>query len=170
MVDVDARRRAGRALAGLLALDGLAHLYWATGATWPAADERALSRAVIGRVVPFAPHVVLPLALVLFTAAAAVLARGYGRGGRIAHLVACGVAVGLTVRGIAGVAWATGLLDGAGTAFFWLNLLLYTPLCLGFGALAAARLAARDGRSKGRAPAYRPDRAGARVEEFPRDH
>lgn len=24
------------------------HVYWATGATWPAPDERALSRAVLG--------------------------------------------------------------------------------------------------------------------------
>jgi hypothetical protein len=38
--------------------------------TWPAPDQRALSLAVIGGVVSFAPRVVLPLALVLFSAAA----------------------------------------------------------------------------------------------------
>ncbi|MER7000026.1 alpha/beta fold hydrolase [Streptomyces sp. NPDC000410] len=140
MFDINARRRAGRAVAGLLAVDGLAHVYWATGLTWPAPDQRALSLGVIGGVVSFAPHVVLPLALVLFSAAAAVLARAYGRGGRLAGLVSFAVAAGLLVRGLIGVAWALGVGDGAGPVFYWLNLLLYTPLCLGFGWLAATRL------------------------------
>ncbi|MFI8962283.1 alpha/beta fold hydrolase [Streptomyces sp. NPDC053493] len=138
------RRRAARAVAGLLAADGLLHLYWTTGATWPAPDARALSLAVLGGVVPFTPRVLLPLAALLFTAAAAVLAYGNGRGGRrlrpLLGAVTLAVAAGLLVRGTAGLAWAAGAGDGAGETFDRLNLFLYTPLCLAFG-LAAARAA-----------------------------
>ncbi|WP_251055889.1 hypothetical protein [Streptomyces sp. ISL-94] len=56
------RHRTGLALAGLLAADGLLHLYWATGATWPAADSRSLSLAVLGIETSFAPPAALPLA------------------------------------------------------------------------------------------------------------
>ncbi|MDX3226261.1 DUF3995 domain-containing protein [Streptomyces sp. ME19-01-6] len=138
------RRRSGQAVATLLAFDGLLHLYWTTGLTWPASDDRALSLAVLGSEVPFTPPVLLPLATLLFTAAAAVWGRARGRGGRRAQrllgLVTLAVAVGLLVRGLAGLVWACGVGDGAGPAFYWLNLLLYTPVCLSFG-VAAARLA-----------------------------
>ncbi|MCX4628329.1 DUF3995 domain-containing protein [Streptomyces sp. NBC_01443] len=134
------RRRTGAALAGLLAVDGLAHLYWATGQTWPAASERALSLAVLGTEVSFAPPVVLPLAALTLTGAGAVLAHAHGRGGRPARLVTAAVAAGLAVRGLAGLGWAAGLLDSPAGPFHRLNLLLYTPACLGFG-WAAARLA-----------------------------
>lgn len=147
MVDLTTRR-AGLALAGLLAADGLAHLYWATGAAWPAADARALSLAVLGAEVPFTPPVVLPLAAALFTASAAVGARAYGRGGRAAALVTGAVAAGLTVRGLAGAGWALGLeagVEDAGPVFHRLNLLLYTPLCAGFG-WAAVRVLRRSAR------------------------
>lgn len=53
-------KRAGTAVAGLLAADGLVHLYWATGATWPAPDERSLSLAVLGLDTSFGPGAVLP--------------------------------------------------------------------------------------------------------------
>lgn len=74
------RRRTGRALAALLAADGLIHLYWATGLTWPAPDERTLSLAVLGSEVSFGPAVVLPLAALTLTASAAVLAHTHGGG------------------------------------------------------------------------------------------
>ncbi|GLX37912.1 hypothetical protein Sros01_39850 [Streptomyces roseochromogenus] len=135
------RRRTGVALAGLLAADGLVHLYWATGATWPAPDERTLSLAVLGTEVSFGPPVVLPLAALTLTAGAGVLAHGYGRGGRAARAVTAAVAAGLAVRGLAGLGWAAGLLPSPpGSPFHALNLALYTPACLGFG-WAAARLA-----------------------------
>jgi hypothetical protein len=141
------RRRAGQAVAALLAVDGLAHLYWATGATWPAADARTLSLAVLGTEVPFTAPVVLPLAALLFTSAAAVLGRATGRGGprtrRLLRFVTLAVAAGLLLRGTAGLAWALGLGDGAGPVFHRLNLLVYTPVCLLFG-LAAARAALPD--------------------------
>lgn len=74
------RIRTGRALAALLAADGLIHLYWATGLTWPAPDERTLSLAVLGSEVSFGPAVVLPLAALTLTASAAVLAHTHGGG------------------------------------------------------------------------------------------
>ncbi|GAA0325772.1 hypothetical protein GCM10010302_76120 [Streptomyces polychromogenes] len=139
--DDTARRRTGTALAALLAADGLAHLYWATGATWPAPDERTLSLAVLGTEVSFGPPVVLPLAALTLTAGAAVLAHSRGRGGRATRAVTGAVAAGLAVRGLAGLGWAAGILPSpAGSPFPTLNLLLYTPACLGFG-WAAARLA-----------------------------
>lgn len=139
------RRRTGRALAALLAADGLIHLYWATGATWPAPDERTLSLAVLGTEVSFGPPVVLPLAALALTGAAAVLAHTEGRGSRptrlAARLITAAVAAGLTVRGLAGLGWAAGLLDSPpDSPFHTLNLALYTPACLAFG-WAAARLA-----------------------------
>ncbi|MFJ8012676.1 DUF3995 domain-containing protein [Streptomyces sp. NPDC096339] len=133
-------RRYGSAVAGVLAFDGLVHLYWATGATWPAADARALSLAVLGMEAPFTPRVVVPLAALLLTGAGAVLAYSRGRGGRVARLVTGAVAGGLAVRGLAGVGWVAGLVAGpADGPFHTLNLLLYTPVCLGL-AWAAARL------------------------------
>ncbi|MGW6708896.1 DUF3995 domain-containing protein [Streptomyces sp. NPDC054956] len=144
-LDDRARRRAGLAVAALLAADGLVHLYWATGATWPAPDERALSLAVLGTEVSFGPPVVLPLAALTLTGAAAVLAHARRLGGppvrRAARLVTAAVAAGLAVRGLAGLGWAAGLLDSpADSPFRTLNLVLYTPACLVFG-WAAARLA-----------------------------
>ncbi|MFI8826067.1 DUF3995 domain-containing protein [Streptomyces sp. NPDC053431] len=139
-----ASRAAARAVAGLLAADGLLHLYWTTGATWPAHDPRTLSIAVLGSEVPFTPPVLLPLVAVLLTGAAAVLAYGQGLGGRrsrpLLRLVCLAVTAGLLVRGTVGLAWALGVGEGAGETFDRLNTLLYTPLCLGF-AVAAARVA-----------------------------
>ncbi|MFH8933511.1 alpha/beta fold hydrolase [Streptomyces griseosporeus] len=136
--------RTAVALAALLAGDALLHLAWATGLTWPAPDARALSIAVLGGVVPFTPRVLLPLAALLLATAAAVLARGLGLGGRrlrpVLGAVTLAVAAGLLVRGLVGAAWACGAGDVPSRAFHWLNLLLYTPLCLTAGA-AAARLA-----------------------------
>ncbi|WP_328300177.1 DUF3995 domain-containing protein [Streptomyces sp. NBC_00435] len=139
------RLRTGRALAALLTADGLVHLYWATGLTWPAPDERTLSLAVLGTEVSFGPPVVLPLAALTLTGAAAVLAHTHGLGGpatrRATRLVTAAVAAGLAVRGLAGLGWATGLLDSPPDGpFRTLNLALYTPACLAFG-WAAGRLA-----------------------------
>ncbi|MFC5182776.1 alpha/beta fold hydrolase [Actinomadura harenae] len=131
------RRTAGRAVATLLAVDGVFHLYWATGMTWPATDDRSLSLAVLGGEVPFTPGVLLPLVAVLFGAATGVLLFSQRRFPRWTGLVTFGVATGMLVRGLVGIVWACGVLDGSGSTFFWLNLLLYTPVCLLFGTAAA---------------------------------
>lgn len=78
------RRQAGILTASVLAADGLVHVYWATGATWPMADAASLSRVVLSAEVPFTPRVLLPLAGALFLASLLVLAqvRLLGRLGR----------------------------------------------------------------------------------------
>lgn len=121
-------------VAGVLFADAAAHLYWATGLTWPAADARALSLAVLNFEIPFTPRVLLPLIALLCTAGGAVLARSRGRGGRFTAFVTLAVAAGLLLRGTAGLVWALAL-DSA-TPFYWLNLFLYTPLCLAMAAVA----------------------------------
>lgn len=134
-------RRAALAVAGTLAADAVLHIYWATGLTWPARDNRSLALAVLDADVPFTPDVVLPLAAVLLTAAGLVLARERrGRAGRFGlglQVATLAVAAGLSVRAVAGVAWAFGLGVDTSTPFYWLNLLLYTPLCI---ALAVAAI------------------------------
>ncbi|MEV6107062.1 DUF3995 domain-containing protein [Streptomyces sp. NPDC051940] len=122
----------------MLGVDGLIHLYWATGATWPAGDRGTLSYAVLGADVPFTPGVLLPLAALLFGGAATVALRARHpllRYGTVA------VGAGLTLRTLAGLAWMTVLDTDApdGSAFHWLNPVLYTPLC---AVLAAASFAA----------------------------
>ncbi|WP_406304429.1 DUF3995 domain-containing protein [Streptomyces sp. NBC_00885] len=134
------RRTAARAVAAVLTADGLLHVLWATGSHWPADDTKALSYAVLGADVPFTPPVLLPLAAMLFTAAGLVTARARRRG-RLLQAATVAVACGTALRGLVGLGWAFGLRagldEGAGDTFYWLNLALYTPLCL---ALAAAAL------------------------------
>ncbi|MEV6964163.1 hypothetical protein AB0M47_03530 [Hamadaea sp. NPDC051192] len=122
----DWTRWARRLAAGVLGVDAALHVYWLTGATWPAVDERALSLAVLGFPAPFTARILIPLALAL-TVAAVALWRGTGR---LARLIAMAVAVGTAVQVPPRLAWAVGLgspTDGA--VFRWLNVLLYLPLC-----------------------------------------
>ncbi|MEV4066147.1 DUF3995 domain-containing protein [Nonomuraea dietziae] len=67
------RARAAYAAATVLAVDAAAHLYWTTGAIWPAPDVTTLSMAVLNMEVPFTPRVLLPLAAALLTASAALI-------------------------------------------------------------------------------------------------
>ncbi|HWC22860.1 MAG TPA: alpha/beta fold hydrolase, partial [Flexivirga sp.] len=113
-----------RIVAGVHVLLAAVHVYWATGATWPAPDERTLSRAVLGVQLSFAPQVVLPLAALHLLLAFAVLRSDRSA---VARLVVAGVAAGLAARAALGLAWA---FTDVGTTFYWLNLLLYTPACI----------------------------------------
>ncbi|NUU22955.1 MAG: DUF3995 domain-containing protein [Streptomycetaceae bacterium] len=144
-LDAVAARRLGTAVAALLAADALVHAIWTTGVTWPAADRRGLSYGLLNADVPFTARVLLPLCALLTTAAAGVYAYAHTLGGpllrRASRLVTAAVAGGLTVRALAGVGWVAGIGSQTDTPFYWLNLLLYTPVCVGFG-YAAARLAA----------------------------
>jgi 4,5:9,10-diseco-3-hydroxy-5,9,17-trioxoandrosta-1(10),2-diene-4-oate hydrolase len=101
----------------------LLHLYWATGATWPAGEERSLSLAVLNAPVSFSPAVVLPLAALHLLIATAVLTSDRSR---LSRLVVAGVAAGVAARAAAGLVWLT----GARSDFYWLNLFLYTPVCI----------------------------------------
>ncbi|TDU82343.1 uncharacterized protein DUF3995 [Kribbella voronezhensis] len=116
------------------------HLYWATGATWPAADERSLSRAVLGIDASFAPQVVLPLAGLHVLLAVAVQRSDRSA---LARLVVCGLATGLAARAALGLVWAFG---DTSTAFYWLNLCVYTPACLALLAIDVGLI--RSGRSR----------------------
>ncbi|MEU6883419.1 DUF3995 domain-containing protein [Streptomyces sp. NPDC046712] len=124
---------AARVGAVLLAVLALAHVYWAAGATWPAGDERGLSLAVLGSVVPFGPAVTLPLAVLEGGTSLGVYAYVRDPRRRIARLVTVAFTAGLLVRGVVGVVWAVFGKDGSGAVFPWLNALVYTPLCLGLG-------------------------------------
>jgi len=116
--------KARQVVANAHVLLALVHVYWATGATWPAVDQRSLSLAVLGQEVSFAPQVVLPLAVLHVLLAVAVLKVDRLR---LARLVVAGLAAGLALRAAAGVVWDFGLGAGSGTAFYWLNLFFYTP-------------------------------------------
>lgn len=122
-----------RAGAVVLAVLAAVHVYWACGATWPAADERGLSLAVLGSVVSFGPAVTLPLAVLEGAASAGVYAYVRDPRRRLARLVTGAFAAGLLLRGAVGVVWAVFGKDGSGAVFPWLNALVYTPLCLGLG-------------------------------------
>lgn len=128
-----------RTVAGVHGVLAALHVYWATGTTWPAGDERSLSLAVLGGPVSFRPGVVLPLAVLHLVLAAAILTSERWKPSR---LVVAGLAAGLAARATAGLVWITGAGD-LSTAFYWLNLLLYTPLCIGLCAADLKMLRAR---------------------------
>ncbi|MDP9868841.1 MULTISPECIES: DUF3995 domain-containing protein [Streptosporangium] len=129
--------------AGILLADATVHAIWLTGLTWPASDTRTLSLAVLNAEVPFIPRVLVPLIVLLITAATAVLIRARTRGGRAATLVTAAVATGASLRGLAGLVWAFGLGADPATPFYWLNLLLYTPLCFALATTTAVTLKGR---------------------------
>lgn len=145
-------------VATILAADGACHIYWATGARWPARTTESLSRAVLNVVVSFGPQITLPLAALLWTAAGLVVATSRGRGGRVAAVGAAAVGVGLAIRGVAGLVWLTGLGAQVGSAFYWLNLFAYTPVCLALAPMALS--VARGPRPGGGVPGRRRN-AGA---------
>ncbi|MGH2494885.1 MAG: DUF3995 domain-containing protein [Ktedonobacteraceae bacterium] len=147
------KQRAGMVVAAVLAADGLLHAYWATGRTWPASDPKSLSEAVLNVNIVFGPLNVGPLAGLLLCAALLVLARVHRLGvlGRLIpdtllQVVIVVVAVGLLLRGLAGIGWVVGLGANPGTTFYKLNLLVYTPTCLML--FVAAVAASRSERAK----------------------
>ncbi|MHA6760668.1 DUF3995 domain-containing protein [Streptacidiphilus sp. PAMC 29251] len=123
-------------VAGVLTVDAAIHLYWATGATWPARSTASLSQAVLNMEVPFTPPSLLPIAGLLLSGSGLLLARANGRGGRLAALGSGAVGAGIALRGAAGLLWATGLGTDTAAPFYWLNLLAYTPACLVLAPLA----------------------------------
>src|SRR5215475_6606437 len=105
-----------RMVAGVHGLLAVLHVYWATGATWPASSERSLSYAVLGGPASFGPGVVLPLAAFHIMLAVAILtSERY----KLSRLVVAGLAAGLAARATAGLVWITGAGDTT-RAFYWL--------------------------------------------------
>ncbi|QKG25562.1 DUF3995 domain-containing protein [Actinomadura verrucosospora] len=120
--------------AAVLGLDALLHVYWMTGRTWPARDVTTLSQGLLNADVPFTPRVLAPLVAVLTAGAIAVPARAglilSGVPGWIPAAGTVAVAAGVALRAGAGVVWALGVGARRDSAFYKLNLALYTPLCL----------------------------------------
>ena len=137
-------------IAAVLTVDGVIHTYWATGAIWPAKTPNSLSRAVLNIDGTFTPQIVLPLAALLWTAAGLVIARSRGRGGRLTALATAAVCGGLTLRGCAGLIWATSIGTSTSAPFYWLNLLAYTPACLALAPLAFSVACGPRARARGR--------------------
>lgn len=137
-------------------MDAGLHVYWATGAVWPAADEYSLSVAVLGFGVDFRPGLLLPLALLLSTGAGLVLARALlERGHRLGWLWQTGTAVvtaGLLIRGLLGLVWAVPAAGHVPAGFYRTNLLAYVPLCLGLAAAGFCLLRPARARADPRLP------------------
>lgn len=141
-------------IAAVLVADASLHLYWSTGATWPASSAFHLSVAVLGFGVPFRPAVLLPLAGLLLVAAVLVLGRGFlsrdHRLGWVCHSATAAVTVGMALRGLLGVVWMIPAAGYLPPGFYWANLCVYTPLCLalaviGWGQLRRSRRGKRRG-------------------------
>lgn len=62
------------------------------------------------------------------------------------------MATGLTLRSLAGIGWALGIGSARDTAFYWLNLTLYTPACLAM--LVATVLVCRSAQAGDPGPAH----------------
>lgn len=131
------QRIAAILVATVFFIDGLTHLYWAAGNIWPAPDARALSLAVLNVNIPFKPLNLIPLACLLF-AGTLIMLMGEQRFGKIEQRIPdlwlrlgrLAIAAGLLLRGGAGIVWITGLGADMHTPFYWLNLIVYTPLCV----------------------------------------
>ena len=141
-------RRSARLVTAVLGFDALCHLYWLTGATWPAGDTRALSVAVLGFQTPFTVRVLVPLAVLLASGAAAVHIRSGARPRvpvpvqRLAHIATVAVAAATAVQVPLRLAWALGFGTDLDSPFGRLNQFVYLPLCA-LMALAAYRVARR---------------------------
>ncbi|HEU5026433.1 MAG TPA: DUF3995 domain-containing protein [Spirillospora sp.] len=120
--------------AAVLGLDAALHVYWMTGRTWPARDVTTLSLGLLNAEVPFTPRVLAPLVAVLSAGAIAVPARAgmilTGVPGWIPAAGTVAVAAGVALRAGAGVVWALGVGARRDSAFYKLNLAVYTPLCI----------------------------------------
>jgi hypothetical protein len=149
LLSMEAYKVAAIAVATVLAVDALIHVYWMTGRTWPARDARTLSQVMLNADVPFTPRVLAPLVVILAVGALAVLARAGLLDAWLPHWMpvwvpAAGtiaVAGGTLLRAGAGIVWALGIGARTGSTFYWLNLAAYTPICLALCGAATAVLA-----------------------------
>ncbi|MBO0779425.1 MAG: DUF3995 domain-containing protein [Ktedonobacteraceae bacterium] len=149
-MDEQIKAFAGILIAVVFALDGLLHLYWATGRVWPASDQLSLIQLVLNsnKTRLLRPRTLVSIAGILFLGALTALARVHRLGvlGQLMPepLLQLGIlviATGLLLRGLAGIGWVFGWLAAKSALFYRLNLLVYTPLCLVLfvAAVAAAR-------------------------------
>ncbi len=130
----------------LIAIAGL-HFYWGVGGLWPAASERELIDTVIGspdflRMPPawmtFTVAALLLFAGVLSSSASGVLPIGSEW---LARMGTGGVALVFLARGVIGYLPSVRSENDLREPFATLDLIFYSPLCLGIGlgfALVAA--------------------------------
>lgn len=134
---MDTYKIAAITVATVLGVDALIHVYWMTGRTWPARDDRTLSQAVLNTDVKFTPRGLAPIVVILTAGALAVLARAGLLSALLPQWVpgwvltagTIAVAAGTFLRGTAGIVWAFGVGARPDSTFYRLNLTLYTPLC-----------------------------------------
>jgi hypothetical protein len=128
------QRAAAGALGGLAVL----HLWWATGSTWPLADQATLADAVAGRRTLPSPQACVGVAAALSTASALVAGRP-SPGSPLQRTGATGVVAVLLVRGTLGLAGRTDLVAPGSSSprFRRLDRRYYAPLCLAIAALAS---------------------------------
>jgi hypothetical protein len=142
------RRAAGVATAATLGIIGALHAAWAAGSSFPASDQTALARAVVGGTTfPDATSSAV-VAVLLAVSSALVAARsvpqsalGKAVPSQLAWASTVTTAGVLGLRGVAGlVASAFNVIDTT-REFRRLNLVAYSPLCiaLALGAYAVVR-------------------------------
>jgi hypothetical protein len=128
----------------LLALAAL-HAYWGIGGFWPGSDESSLVEHVVGRTLemkapPFMACMLVAACLAAVAALVAVKANNVSLPSPFAWIPQVGLFGGAAVfllRGIA--AYLPKVFDyAAGTPFFRLNLIFYSPLCIAIGASLVA--------------------------------
>jgi hypothetical protein len=147
----------GLASTGFLALAGL-HVVWATGSSWPLADEGELLDEVVGRPGGKAPSPAACLAVAGALTTAAALVSGQPRSRpRLSRIGSTAVVAAFTVRGALGLAGRTDLLvEGSSSAAFRArDRRIYAPTCLALAALSTPAC-----RRRGLAPAGRVSRLG----------
>ncbi|WP_274649355.1 DUF3995 domain-containing protein [Paenibacillus humicola] len=147
MMDEHLKEIAGILIAAVLVLDGLLHVYWATGCIWPASDRLALSQAVLNsnKTRLFKPATLVPLACMLFLGALAVLVRlhliempGAYLPSWLLELAVLAITAGFLMLGLAGIIRALGLVKSKSRLYYRLNLIVYMPACLLLFAAAIA--------------------------------
>jgi hypothetical protein len=122
-------------LAAVLACLALLHAYWGFGGRWPGHDDASLVGYVVGRTRGMRAPSPLACAAVAFALAGAATLAAARTQGRVTQGVALGLCTAATVfllRGAAGFFHAP-FRTAAGTKFYRLNRIFYSPLCLAIG-------------------------------------
>ena len=125
----------------MLSAIGAIHLAWAFGSTFPSADAQSLARMVVGGNTFPSKAASATVAGLLGVASTMVVARARPKssfGRRLPTVVTrpcvVGVAVVLGLRGAGGIISAALGIPQTTSAFRVLDLVLYSPLCLGLAA------------------------------------
>lgn len=132
---------AGTAGATVLGAIGAIHLAWAFGSTFPSADAQSLARMVVGGNTFPSKAASATVAGLLGVASTLVAARarpmtplGHQAPTVVTRPGVLGIAVVLGLRGAGGIVASALGVPPTTSKFRWLNLVIYSPLCLGLAA------------------------------------